>query len=215
MAEKVVLNVEIRDEVGTKEAVKLRKQGKVPAIMYGHGEAPVALSLNLHDFTEALHRGHRIIDLKTDSKSETALVKDLQYDHLGKKIIHADFVRVDLAETVKVMVPIIQKGTALGTHQGGMVDAHLDSIEVECKVSEIPDTIEVSIKDLDVGDSIHAGEIELPEGAKLITNPETLVFNCHVVAAAKSTEEVEEEAPAAPEVITEKAEEPEQEKESK
>ena len=206
MSETIALNAEVRNEVGSKHAARLRRAGRLPAIVYGHGAEAVAVSLNLHNFAEMLHRGHRLFGIKLGKTSETLLVKDLQYDHLGKDIIHADLVRVSLAEMVKVMVPIELKGTAKGTHEGGIVDEHLDHLEIECKASDIPEVIPVSVKELGVGDAIHAGDIELPEGMKLATDPETLVLMCHLVAAAKSTEELEEEMPVAPEVITEKVE---------
>ena len=209
MPETVALKVEVRQEVGSKHAARLRREGRLPAIVYGHGQKPVAVSLHLYNFAEMLHHGHRLFDVKMDKRSETLLVKDLQYDHLGKDIIHADLVRVSLAETVKVTVPIELRGTVRGTHEGGIVDEHLDHLEIECKVSDIPKVIPVSTKELGVGDSIHAGDIELPEGTRLVTDAETLVLTCHLVAAAKSTEELEEEMPVAPEVITEKAEEAE------
>jgi large subunit ribosomal protein L25 len=204
MPETVALKAEVRNEVGTKYAARLRRTGKLPAIVYGHGAEPVAVSLDLHNFAELLRRGHRLFDVKTGKTSETLLVKDLQYDHLGKDIIHVDMVRVDLTETVRVTVPIELKGTAKGAHEGGIVDEHLDHLEIECKAGEIPEVIPVSIKELGVGDAIHARDIELPEGMKLATSPETLVLTCHLVAAAKSTEELEEGMPSAPEVITEK-----------
>ena len=205
MADRIVLKTEIRDKVGSSSAVKLRKAGRIPGIVYGHGREPVAISMNLHDFAESLHHGHRLFDVELGKSKETLLIKDVQYDHLGKEIIHADLVRVDLAEVVKVTVPLELKGTSEGSHEGGIIDEHLDHLEVECTVSEIPEVIVVSIKEIGVGDAIHAGDIELPAGLKLATNPEALVLTCHLVAAAKSTEEMEEEMPAAPEVITEKA----------
>ena len=205
MSERAVLKVETRQEVGSKHAVQLRRQGRLPAIVYGHKETPVSVSFNTHYFVEELHHGHRLFDVDLSGKAETLLVKEVQYDHLGKYIIHADLVRVNLSEAVKVTVPIELRGTAKGTHQGGIIDEYLDHLEIECKVSDIPKFITVSVKEVDVGGSIHAGDIELPEGAKLITDPKALVVMCHLVAAAKSTEEVEEEMPAGPEVITEKA----------
>jgi len=204
MSETVVLKAELRKEAGKKHAARLRRSGRIPAIVYGHGAETVAVSLDLHNFTEMLHHGHRLFNMKVGRQSETLLVKDLQYDHLGEGIIHADLVRVDLAEMVKVTVPIELKGAAKGTHQGGMVDEHLNHIEVECRASDIPEVVPVSVKDLDVGDAIHAGDIELPEGVKLVTDPGTLVLTCHLIAVSKSTEELEEQMPATPEVITEK-----------
>jgi large subunit ribosomal protein L25 len=205
MPEKNVLKAEPRQEVGSKHVVKLRQQGKLPAVVYGHKKAPVPVALNTHDFVEELHHGHRLFHMDVGGKTETMLVKDLQYDHLGKYIIHVDLMRVDLAETVKVKVPLGLKGTAKGTHESGIIDEHLDHLEIECKVSEIPEQIVVSVKDVGVGDSIHARDVTLPEGAKLVTSPDALIVTCHLVAAAKSTEEIEAETPTSPEVITEKA----------
>ena len=203
--EKIQLKAEVRETVGSRQAARLRKAGKIPAIVYGHGQEPVSIAVDLHDLTEALHHGHRIFETSIGKKKATLLVKELQYDYLGKDIVHADMMRVDLTEMVKVTVPIELKGTAKGTHEGGIVDEHLDHLEVECRASDIPEFIPVSVKELGVGDAIHAGDIELVEGMKLLTDPETLMLTCHLVAAAKSTEELEEEMPVAPEVITEKA----------
>lgn len=207
MADKVLLKAEIREESGSRRVAKLRKSGKLPAVMYGHGKDAVSISLDKHDFVEELHHGHRLFEVNAGGKKQMALVKALQYDHLGKEMIHVDLMRVDMSERVTVAVTIELRGTAVGSQSGGMIDSHLDELEVECAVSDIPEVIQVSIKDIDVGDAIHAGEIELPAGITLKTPPDALVLNCHVVAAAKSTEELEEEQAAAPEVITEKAEE--------
>ena len=211
MADRILLKGESREQLGTSKAVALRKQGKLPAVMYGHGEGAAAFALSLHEFTEAIHHGHRLFDIEIDGKTETLLVKELQYDHLGKDFIHIDFVRVDLAELVTVNVGLKIKGTAVGTTEGGMLDVHLDAIEVECKVIDIPESISVNVKEIQVGDAIHASDIELPDGATLKTDGEALILNCHLVAEAKTTEELEGELPSGPEVITEKAEEPDAE----
>jgi len=208
MADKIVLKAEIREESGSKSAAKLRNQGKCPAIVYGHGEKPVSIALNLHDFSVELHHGHRLFEVEMGSNNrDTLLVKAVQYDHFGKDIIHADFMRVNLAELVTVTVDVVFKGVAPGTEEGGILDHHLDQLEIECKVSEIPESIECSIKGVNVGDSIHAGDVKLPAGVTLITDPEALLLTCHLVAEAKSTEELEEEMPTGPEVITERVHE--------
>ncbi len=204
MSDSVVLNAEVRQEVGSKAAVKLRKSGKLPAIVYGHGKEPVSIAVDYHDFVEGLHHGHRLFDVKFDGKSESLLIKALQYDHLGKDVIHADLIRVDLSEKVTVTIPITSKGTPKGSQDGGIIDWHLSDIVVECAVSDIPEAIELTIRDIEVGDSIYAKDIALSEGAVLVTDPDALIFTCHLVAAAKSTEELEEEMPEGPEVITEK-----------
>jgi large subunit ribosomal protein L25 len=215
MADTVVLKAEVRKDSGTKYAKVLRKNGKLPAVVYGHKKDSVALAFNTHDFVTTLHHGHRLFEVKMGSKTETMLVKAVQYDHLGKYIIHADLVRVDLTERVKVTVPIELYGTSAGSHEGGIIDEHLANLEIECTVVSIPEFIEVSIKEMGVGDSVHAKDIELPDGVKLVTNPEALVLTCHLVAAAKSTEELEDDMPTAPEVITERADDEESEEKEK
>jgi len=211
MEKEFLLKAEVREHSGSNLARILRKQGRIPAVVYGHKKEPVAISLDAHDFVEGLHHGHRLMDIQIGRKREKTIVKDLQYDYLGKEVIHADLMRVDVREVVKVTVPIELKGIAKGTHEGGIVVEHIDRLEVECKVTDIPETIVVSVKDMEVGAALHAGEIELPEAVKLVSDPEVVLVTCSLVAAAKAAEEVEEEAPAAPEVITEAKEKTETE----
>lgn len=198
------LKAEIRDKAGTKQSSKLRKGGKIPAIVYGHKKEPMAISLDKHAFVEGLHHGHRLIDVQIDGQKETMLVKEVQYDHLSRDVVHADLMRVSETETVKVEVPVEVKGTAKGAAEGGVITVHFAKLDVECRVTEIPDSLVVSVKEMSVGDTIHARDITLPAGVKLVSNPEVLVISCSIVAEIKTTEEVELEAPAAPEVITEK-----------
>lgn len=197
------LEAQVRTNSGSKEAARLRSRGRVPAILYGHQKDPVAISLDVHDLLEGLRRGHRLIDIKLEGETEKTLVKELQYDHLGKSVIHLDLFRVRVTDTVTVEVPIALKGVAKGALEGGIVEVHAGQIEVECQVTSIPQVVEVGIKDLGVDGAIHAADVVLPEGVKLISSPGLLIATCHVVAEVKTTEEVVEAAPAAPEVIRE------------
>jgi large subunit ribosomal protein L25 len=203
MEKALILEAKNREQTGSKSAAKLRAQDRIPAIVYGHKKEPTAISLDAHEFVEGLHHGHRLLDIKIGKRKEKMLVKDVQYDHLGKNIIHADLMRVDVKEMVKVTVPIELKGTAKGAHEGGIIEEHTDHLEIECRATDIPESIVVSVKEVGVGDAVHASDIELPTGVKLVSDPTTLLVTCHLVAAAKTTEELEEEAPTAPEVITE------------
>lgn len=204
------LKAEVRKKTGSKDAVKVRKNGRIPAILYGHKEENVAVLLDEHNLSETIQHGQRLLDIQIGRKTQKAIIKELQYDYLGKKIIHVDLMRVDVKETIRVPVPIEIKGKAIGTHEGGIIEEHADHLEVECKATEIPESIVVSVKDLDVGDALHARDIELPVGVKLVSDMETLLVTCSLVAAAKSTEELEEEIPVAPEVIGEEKEEKEE-----
>lgn len=209
MEKALLLKAEIREKTGKHATTQLREQKKLPATVYGHKQTPLAIALDFHDAIEGLHHGHRVVDLDINGKKETVMFKDLQYDHLGKDIIHVDLMRVNVTEVVKVFVPIVLKGTAEGTKEGGVIDEHADSLEIECKVNNIPESISVSIKDVKLGDNLYAGDIELPAGLTLVSDPKMLILGCSIVAAAKSAEEIaaEEEEAATPEVITEKKEE--------
>jgi len=203
MEKTLLLKAEVREHTGSKAVRKVRQQGRIPAIVYGHKQEPLAISLDQRDFAEALHRGHRLIDVQMGRKKEKMLVKEVQYDYLGRNIIHVDLMRVDMSETIKVTVPIELKGIAAGTHESGIIEEHVDRLEIESKVTDIPKTLVVWVKDVHVGDVLHASDIELPDGVKLVSPPQTLLVTCHLVAAAKTAEEVEEETPIGPEVIGE------------
>ena len=209
MEKSLLLKAEIREQTGSGQAAKVRKGGRIPAIVYGHKEEPVAISLDAHNLVEGLHHGHRVMDVQIGKKQEKMIVKELQYDHLGRDIIHVDLMRVDVTETIKVSVPIELKGVAKGTHEGGVVAVHTGNLEVECKVTEIPYSIIVNVKDVGVGETLHASDIELPAGVKLVSPPTMLLVTCSVIAEVKTTEELEAEMPAAPEVIGEVKEEAE------
>lgn len=222
MTELQVLQAELRKEKGGKQVARLRdpKVGKLPAVVYGHGEEPIHISLNAHDFLEGLHHGHRIFEVHLPTGSQTLLVKDLQYDHFGKQVVHADLMRVDLNERMVVEVPIELRGTAKGIHEGGIVDQALTHLEVECVVSQIPEVIPVLVKELGVGDAVHAKDVELPAGSVLKTDPEAILCICHLPKIKAVVEEaVAAEAPTEPEVITERAapeeEQPESEEKKK
>jgi large subunit ribosomal protein L25 len=211
MEKSLLLKAEIREQTGSGHSAKLRRQGRVPAVVYGHKKEPVAVSLDAHTLVEGLHQGHRVVDVQIGKKQEKMVIKDLQYDHLGRDIIHVDLMRVDVSETIEVSVPIEIKGVAKGTHEGGVVEVHTNQLEVECKVTEIPKSIVVNVKEVGVGDTLHAGDVELPTGVKLVSLPTTLIVTCSVIAEVKTTEELEAEMPAAPEVIGEVKEEAEEE----
>ena len=204
--EELILKAQTRQERGKKRSAKLRKDGKIPAIIYGHKQEPQAVALNEHDFTETIRHGKRLLDVEIDGKAEKLLIKDVQYDYLGKRIIHTDLIRVDLSEKVKVQVPLVFKGIPAGASEGGVLEEHLAQLEVECTVTEIPKAIDVLVKAMKIDDSIYARDIVLPAGVKLVTGPEVLVIACHVplVIEPVAAEAVAVEGPISPEVITER-----------
>ncbi len=208
--ETLSLKADVRQKSGSNDARRLRKAGMLPAVVYGHGQEPISIAVNTHDFINGLHHGHRLFNVDLKGQSETLLLKDVQYDYLGKDVIHVDLIRVDMTERVTVEVPLDFRGVAKGTTAGGILDEVMTHLEIECEVTRIPDEIAVIVRDLEVGDALHAKDIEIPEGTELMTDPEALVVICHETkaAAAEDEEIAEGEEGAAegtePEVLTER-----------
>lgn len=202
MIEALSLQAELREQHGSKAAAAVRKNGRIPAIVYGHKQDPVAISLDAHDFTEGLRHGHRLLDVSINGSPEKMIIKDLQFDHLGRKLLHIDLIRVDVTERITVEVPVELKGVPKGTQEGGVLEAHMDHLDLECLAIDIPEVIVVVVKELDVGQSIYARDVKLPEGVTLKSQPDQMVATCRVLQEAKTTEQVTAETPVAPEVIT-------------
>ncbi|GIW73617.1 MAG: 50S ribosomal protein L25 [Phycisphaerales bacterium] len=200
-----------RTRVGSRYAKRLRQQGVMPGVVYGHGQDPLSIEFDAHEANLHFAKGERVFRLVLDGdQDEFVLLQDLQFDHLGTNIIHADFRRVDLAERVEVTVPLRFVGQAKGLKAAGAVLVHpVTELDLECAVTNLPDVLEVDISDLDVHDHLTAGQIPLPKATmKLLTPPETVVVSITIKSESESTaEEAQVEASASPEVITEKKKE--------
>ncbi len=165
---------ETRTESGSGAARRLRRQHKIPAILYGGDQGPVNLSLDHNDVLK--HLDHEavyshILDLKVDGKAEKAILKDVQKHPAKRKIFHLDFLRVSANEKIRVHVPLhfLNEETSVGAKKGGVTTHSLVDIEIACLPGALPEYIEVDLADLDVGDSIHLTDIKLPEGVEIIT----------------------------------------------
>ncbi|HUU84559.1 MAG TPA: 50S ribosomal protein L25 [Phycisphaerae bacterium] len=200
--ETVTLEGVRRVRVGTRHARRIRNEGKLPAIIYGHGEAPESVALSAHEVEVELQHGARVLTVKLEEKETQYLIKSVQYDHLGTTPIHLDLMRVDVHETVTVEVGIELRGTPKGVADGGVLEQHLNSLEVECLMIAIPETLRPSVMPLGIGDSLLVKDLKLPPGVKTTVSPEERVATVRLLAV----EVEEEEAPAAeeaaqPEVI--------------
>jgi large subunit ribosomal protein L25 len=202
MAETMVLEAQPRTKHGSHHAEKLRKAGKVPAVLYGHKEVTVSLALSRDDLTKAIRKGARVLDLKTDGGTQKALISEVQWDHLGVDLVHVDFKRVDINERIHVSVPIELRGIAPGVTGGGVLDQPLHTLHVECLAISIPQSIRVNIAELQIGSAIHVREVHLPEGVTALDDPDALVVTV-------KQPQVEEAAPAAPAAAAEGTAEPE------
>ena len=208
-----VLKATKRTESGTRKARALRKDGLLPAVLYGHGEGTVTITLHEHELELALLHGERLLEIKLGGKSQNALIKDIQYDTWGQKILHVDLTRVSLDELVTVTVKITLVGTPAGVDEGGSLQQALPSAEIQCRVDQIPEEIRVQVNSLNIDDAFHLSDLELPEGSELLTDPETLVCNVIMIAEEVEAEEAEEaeegEGGDEPEVIGAKPEDEE------
>lgn len=204
-----VLQAKTRERLGSRYSKRIREAGGLPAVMYGHGQDPVAITLDNREAINHFHAGEKVfrIDMPGAKEGQIVLLKELQFDYLGTAIVHADFARVDLNERVRTLVSIHLIGEAIGLKQAGAILMHpVSEIEIECLVLEIPDFIEVSIAELDVGHAITAGGVKLPrESMKLITDPHGMVAQIVIQQEVKVGEETAAVAGAAePEVLTAK-----------
>jgi large subunit ribosomal protein L25 len=199
MAESVVVAAQRRQTRGKMEARRMRRQGLVPGVVYGHKEETIALALPGEELEKAIRHGVRVVDLQADGKTEKALIKEVQWDHLGLELLHVDFARVAADERVVITVPIEIKGVAPGIAAGGVLDQPLHNLSVECLAISVPDSIRVNVHELQLGAAIYVRDLVLPEGVKVMNDPEAIVV--HV-----TMKQIEPEAaPAAP-VAAEQAE---------
>jgi len=191
-----VLHVELRDQTGTAAAVRLRRTGKVPAVLYGHGQPSQHLAIDKAEVKLLLRHHGKAVTLDGALK-ETALVSDVQFDPLGIHVLHLDLIRVNLEEAVTVMVPVHMTGDAAGSRSGGVLLENVHEVEIECSAGSIPEFLTLDVSDLQVGANKLASEIKLPEGVKLLTAPETVI--AHIERPRGEKEPVADLA--APEVV--------------
>jgi large subunit ribosomal protein L25 len=214
MAESVQLAVHPREGSGTLAAKRLRRQGLLPAVVYGHKEATIAVALSQDDFVKALRHGARLVELKTDGSAESAIIQDVQWDHLGMDVLHVDFRRVSKDERVVVPVPLHLRGIAPGVAAGGILDQPLHVINLECLVTAVPHEIRVNVGELQIGQALHVKDLRLPEGAKAMGDEDAIVVQVTAPQAEPTAAAAPVVETAEPEVIGRqaKAEEGEEEK---
>ena len=189
-----------RTSFGKGAARSIRREGKIPAVMYGHGTDPVHISLPGHETMMALKVSNVLLTIEIDGKDQLALAKDIQRDAIRPVIEHVDLVVVRKGEKVTVDVPVHLVGTAAVET---VVTVENNTVELAVEATQIPDHVDVSVEGALAGTRIHASDVALPEGAELITDPEILIVN---ITAAISVEALEAEL--AGEVTAETAEAP-------
>lgn len=193
---------EPRQRTGTRYARRLRTDGKLPGVVYGHGKGNVPIVVDAEAFNDILQEHSHLVEVELDGAAEPCLIKDVQWDHLSSRIIHVDLTRVDLSEEVEVDVEIELVGEPASLEEeGAVLSQPLTELTITCRADSIPENITVDIGELGVGDSITVGELTLPEGVKAVTDEDQMVVQISVVAEAPEEEEAPVEGAEEPEVI--------------
>lgn len=203
----VNLGANAREAKGSRTANRLRRTGKIPAILYGHGMKPLSLEVDGKELHRVLHTKageNVIISLKVQGenlKESTCLIKAIQHNPITDEIQHLDLTVISLTEKIEVKVPLVVKNTeeAVGVKEGGVLDVVHHEIEIECLPTQIPEKFEVDVKKMKIGDYIHIKDLVIPQGIVCKLDQDEVVIALH--AQKKEEEVAAEEAPTQPEVI--------------
>ena len=188
---KHVLNVMDREVSGSASSRKIRREGNVPAIIYGHGAKPQSLLLDGKEWAILARQDIQIVELKcADGKPLNALIKDVQYDYLKGTTVHVDFLEVKMDEIITASVPIHTQGIPVGASQGGVLEQLMHEIEVSCTPLTLPESIEVDVTGVELDAAIHVGDLLFPEGVTPIPDADQNVLH---VMLPRIEEEPEEE----------------------
>ena len=195
--EQRILTIEARDNRGKNACRRLRKEAKIPAVIYGKGMDSVAVTVNRKELETAIAGEggiNHLITLKGagDLDGKFVIVADLTRNCLKGNMLHVDLHQVNLLDKVKVKVPVSISSVAKGVKDGGIMDLVMHEIEIECLPTQIPEHIEVDVANLEIGESLHVSDLRLAPGMKVLDDPTATIVN--ILGKAKETEEAAEAA---------------------
>ena len=221
------LDVLPRDAFGKQSARALRREGGVPAVLYGRSQDTLAIQLNARTFRQFLrtHGENVIINMEVGGNTETVIIKEIQRHPVEKhQLVHADFIRISLDEPITSDVPMVLVGTPVGIQEGGVLEAPLRQLTVHCLPMQLPTDITVDVSGLDIGDSIHVGDLNLDDEVEVLDEAERIIamvsqprIQLELEAEAEDAEledgdeEATEEQPTEPEVISRRQSDDEEE----
>jgi len=215
------ITVTTRNEVGKEAAKRLRREGRLPAVLYG-GEAPIAVSLNPKDVQKLLHGhggGNVLLNVRFEDRSgdpRPVLIRALQFDPVTERLIHMDLQEISMDREITVRVPIHAVGEAGGVkEQGGILALLLREVEVACLPHLIPDRIDVEVSALRIGDVLTVGDLTPPPGVRLVADIEQAVVTVAPPTVEEAVAPPAAAAPSEPEVISEKKAEAREKEEKK
>lgn len=204
MAQTVVLNGEPRTEMGTGVARRLRREGLIPAVVYGHSE-PFHCSISDRDFFQTFHTVSEstIVTLTVGKEKREVLIKEYDEDITTGKIRHIDFYEIEKGKKLRTNIALEVTGSPRGVREGGVLDHNLYQIEIECLPKDLPEHLMVDISHLEIDQVIHVRDLVIPEGVRVLTSPDQTVASIVVPRAAVEETEEDEEAAAEPGVVKE------------
>ena len=188
----IILNVDVREGVGTGGARAARRAGLVPGVLYGGDKAPVAISVNERDFRKSLYTGKllgHLVTLKYGDETQPVIAKDVQFDPVSDRPLHFDLMRVDETAPVKIEIPVHFKNAdeAPFTRAGGMLEVVRHSVEILVAADQIPEELVVDLKGREIGETIRMSDITLPKGASAtITDRDFVIATIKTSSAAQS-----------------------------
>jgi len=219
MSDEIKLNANIREDFSGSRLNALRREGKIPAVLYGPDIKNTSIYVDEKEFKSAISTEHGEnalikINVEGSRKSATTIIKEIQVHPVTMKIMHVDFGQIKLTEKVEVEVPVEVEGEAPGVkNEGGVLEHIIRKVRVRCLPTSIPDNFILDVSELAVGDHLTIADIPAVEGVEILADPEALVINLVPPTEFKEPEETELEEEAEPEVIGREKEEEEEEEE--
>ena len=185
---KMQLTAQPRKESRKKASRKLRREGLIPAIVYGYQKEPTLVSLDAHSFEKQIHdiKDNTLIDLKCGNTSFQVIFKDFQYDILTGHIHHVDFYIVTEGHPLKTRIPINFIGTPEGVKLGGILDTQIEDIKVKCELKDLPEKIDLDISHLGLGEAFYLRDLTFPEGVTLLDPKSQVITRITVPRGARS-----------------------------
>ncbi|MBN2551941.1 MAG: 50S ribosomal protein L25 [Spirochaetales bacterium] len=208
--ERKTLTAHLRKTFGSADSRRQRRNGRIPAVIYGHSK-PIGLTLDAHEFNTKFMTisESTIINLQVDGDSHDVLIRDYQEDTVSGSVTHLDFYEIERGKALRTNVGLHLSGTAIGVREGGILESFVHELEVECLPKDLPESVEVDISALEIGNSIHIRDIQTPSGVQILNSPDQVV--CAVahkrVEVEEAAAELEAEEAGAEEAEEEAAEE--------
>lgn len=195
--EQIILNGITRTTSGKGHARALRRDGRIPAVVYGHSE-PISLSVEAREFHKEFHTvsESQLITLKFDKEERTVLIKDYSEDITNGEILHIDFYEVEAGKKLHTRIALELDGSPVGVREGGVLEHTLYEVDIECLPKDIPEHLVVDVSGLSQGDSLHISDIPVPPGVTILNNQDQTVASVTIPRAIVEEDEEEEETAA-------------------